>query len=64
MSDFVQAHRAIWGKHPALFLARRPGACCWCGGDVTPGDNACYWPEHDQNVAHEDCLRIVTREAL
>jgi hypothetical protein len=53
-------HRRVWGKGPALFLARRGGLCCWCGGEVVAGDEACYWPEHDIQVAHEVCLRIVT----
>lgn len=60
MIDFVEAHRAVWGKGPALFMARRAGSCCWCGGDVIPGDEACYWPEHDASLAHQGCLRVAT----
>jgi hypothetical protein len=60
VNGFVDVHRDVWGHRPALFTARRGSVCCWCGGDITPGDEACYWPEHDAELAHEACLRIVT----
>jgi hypothetical protein len=52
-------HRNTYGKRPALFMARRKSWCCWCGGLVSDGDEACYWPEYDATVAHADCLRVV-----
>jgi hypothetical protein len=57
---FSDVHRRVWGKNPALFVARRGGLCCWCGCEVIAGDDACYWPEHDARLGHEACLRIVT----
>jgi hypothetical protein len=57
---FDVTHRLVWGKNPALFTARRGGKCCWCGQQVTVGDDACYWPEHEASIGHEVCLRIAT----
>jgi hypothetical protein len=57
---FDLLHKHIWGRRPALFVSRFHSICCWCGTEITPGDQACYWPEHDARVAHAGCLRIVT----
>jgi hypothetical protein len=71
VSTFVEAHRSVWGAGPALFLARRAGACRWCGGRITPGDDACYWPDVDvpdderyRFYGHQACLRVATEAEL
>ncbi len=52
-------HMETYGKRPALFTARFPSRCCWCGDSLMPGDEACYWPEHDASPAHAGCLRAM-----
>ena len=60
----VAWHQETYGKRPALFLVRHVSRCCWCAGDVMPGDEGCYWPEHNASVAHADCLRVVWKSHL
>lgn len=62
--SLVDWHKQTYGHRPALFLARFASTCCWCGGEIAPGDGACYWPEHVSTVGHEDCLVIVWRSHL
>ena len=54
-----QWHLAKYGRRPALFLARHTSTCCWCGDRIIPGDDGCYWPEHDATVGHAGCLLAV-----
>ena len=57
-------HKRVYGKRPALFLARRSSSCCWCGDQIVAGDDACYWPEHNASPAHAGCLTAVYRASV
>jgi hypothetical protein len=49
-------HVKVYGIRPAFFTANYCADCSWCGTPIVKGDDVCYWPEADMDVAHEGCL--------